>query len=207
MQARRKLVSVRVKPIGVSILDRFASRLLERTNEEWTKWQLCRYAEIATEIMCYGISRATRPASTPDVLFEEGRPASFGHFLEKAKHLAATAELDSRAWGARFFSRVLKDANSARALDEVNHQRNNLAHGRQTLPLTKIKKLVAQGLDLESWGRIAETDGELRLADWRPWIRMSPTRPDLIGLFERWQKNNVRYLVPETGEVFNVPRR
>src|SRR5262245_29055040 len=156
MQARNKLVSVRVKQSGVSILDRFASRLLERTNEEWAKWQLCRYAEVATEVMCYGIGHATNPATTPEVLFEEGRPATFGHFLENAKHLAATAELVSGAWGVHFFSRVLKDAKSARALDEVNHQRNNLAHGRQSLPLAKIKKLVAQGLHLELWERIAE---------------------------------------------------
>jgi O-acetyl-ADP-ribose deacetylase (regulator of RNase III) len=106
MQAGSKLVSVRVKQSGVSILDRFASRLLERTNEDWAKWQLCRYAEIATEVMCYGISRAAHPATTPEALFEEGRPATFGHFLEKAKHLADTVELDRSARGVRFFSRV-----------------------------------------------------------------------------------------------------
>jgi len=110
----------------------FASRLLERTNEDWAKWQLCRYAEVATEVMCYAISRATNPATTPEALFEEGRPATFGHFLEKAKHLAGTAELDRSAWGVRFFSQVLKDTRSARALDAINQQRNNLAHGRQS---------------------------------------------------------------------------
>jgi hypothetical protein len=151
IQARSKLVSVRVKQTGVSILDRFASRLLERTNEDWAKWQLCRYAEIATEVMCYGISRATNPMTTPEALFEEGRPATFGHFLEKAKHLAGTVELDSSAWGVRFFSRILTDARSAPALDVINQQRNNLAHGRQSLPLAQIKKLVAQGLNLELW--------------------------------------------------------
>jgi O-acetyl-ADP-ribose deacetylase (regulator of RNase III) len=206
MQARSKLVSARVKQSRVSILDRFASRLLERTNEDWAKWQLCRYAEVATEVMCYGISRATNPAITPETLFEEGRPATFGHFLEKAKHLAGTAELDRSAWGVRFFSRVLKDTRSERALDAINQQRNNLAHGRRTLPLAKIKKLVARGLNLELWERIAETDGELRLADWRPWVGIPPSGTDQIGLFERWQKNSLRYLVPETGEVFNVPR-
>ena len=42
MQARSKMVSVRVKRIGVPILDRFAARLSQRTNEDWAKWQLCR---------------------------------------------------------------------------------------------------------------------------------------------------------------------
>lgn len=41
MQARSKMVSVRMKPTGVSILDRFANRLSERSNEDWAKWLLC----------------------------------------------------------------------------------------------------------------------------------------------------------------------
>jgi hypothetical protein len=55
--------------------------------------------------------------------------------------------------------------------------------------------------------RIPETDGELRLTDWQPWVGIPPTETNQIGLFERWQKNSLRYLVPETGEVFNVPRQ
>src|SRR5262249_21800515 len=88
MEARSKMVSVRVKPSGVSILDRFAHRLLERTNEDWAKWQLCRYTEIAVELMCYGISRAIRPLPTPESMFEKDRAPTFGSFLERAKHLS-----------------------------------------------------------------------------------------------------------------------
>jgi O-acetyl-ADP-ribose deacetylase (regulator of RNase III) len=206
MQTKSKMVSVHVHSSGVSFLDRFAKRLLERTNEDWAKWQLCRYVEIAVEFMCYGISRAIRPQATPEVMFEENRAPTFGLFLEKAKHLAQTNELESRAWGARFFGRVLQDVQSARALDQVNNQRNNLAHGRKSLPLAKIKKLVAQGLQLGSWERIPETDGDLRLVDWHPWVGTPPAEIGKIGLLERWQKNNLRYLVPETGEVFKMPR-
>jgi hypothetical protein len=71
MQARNRMVSIRVQRIGVPILDRFAARLSQRTNEEWAKWQLCRYAEITVAVMCYGLSRATRPSMTPESLFEE----------------------------------------------------------------------------------------------------------------------------------------
>ena len=109
--------------------------------------------------------------------------------------------------GASFFSRVLKDETSATDLDEVSRQRNNLAHGQQSLPLAQIKKLVLQGSYLESWERIAESDGELRLSDWWPWAGMPQTGYSQIGLLERWQKNSLRYLVAETGEVFKIPRR
>jgi hypothetical protein len=57
-----------------------------------------------------------------------------------------------------------------------------------------------KGLQLESWGRISETDGEFQVADWQPWVRPSSTATGQIGLFERWKKNAQRYLVPETGE-------
>jgi len=60
MQARSKMGSVRIKRSGVPILDRFAARLAERTNEYWAKWQVCRYAEIAAEFMCYGITQIPR---------------------------------------------------------------------------------------------------------------------------------------------------
>jgi hypothetical protein len=206
IQAGKKLVSVRMKPIGVPILDRFARRLSERTNEEWAKWQLCRYAEIGVEFMCYGLSRASRPAATPESLFKENLSPTFGIFLERAHELVTKGAMDVRAWGASAFTRVLRDSKSAQALNGVVAQRNHLAHGRKAESLTKIKSLVTLGLQLESWERIIETDGELRLLDWRPWIVTSPSNPPQVGLFERLENSTIRYLIPETGEIFIVPR-
>src|SRR5262249_4616584 len=133
-------------------------------------------------------------------------PVNFGQCLTNAKAFGDPSKLDSSAWGVRFFGRVLDEDKSAGNLDEINRQRNNLAHGRQSLPLAKIKKLVVQGLQLDAWEQIPETDGELRLVDWGPWVAKSITDANKIGLLERWQKNSVGYLIPETGEVFKVPR-
>jgi hypothetical protein len=82
-----------------------------------------------------------------------------------------------------------------------------LAHGRTSLPLAEIKKLVTQGLQLDAWARISEVDGEFRLADWIPWVATSSATTGQTGIFERWQKNAIRYLIPEPGEVFKVPRK
>jgi len=57
-----------------------------------------------------------------------------------------------------------------------------------------------------TWSRIPDADGELRLADWGPSAGTASLAPDQIGLFERWQKNALRYLVPETGEIFKISR-
>jgi hypothetical protein len=44
--------------------------------EDWPKWQLCRFAEIALEIMCYGLCHAISPSQTPASLFQEGEAAT-----------------------------------------------------------------------------------------------------------------------------------
>jgi hypothetical protein len=61
-------------------------------------------------------------------------------------------------------------------------------------------------LKLERWAEVNETDGKLRLGEWRPWVRPKPAETNHFGLFERWQKHDFRYLVPDTGEVFKAPR-
>ena len=61
-----------------------------------------------------------------------------------------------------------------------------------------IRSLSAFSRNLQE--RIQETDGEPRLLEWRPWVMTPPT------LFERWNKNAMRYLVLETGEIFKAPR-
>jgi O-acetyl-ADP-ribose deacetylase (regulator of RNase III) len=205
MQARYKLVSVRFKPTGMPPLDRFAARLSERSNEDWAKWLVCRYAEIGVELMCYGLGRAALPASTPETLFEEGRAPTFGVLRDVAYNLAMSSPINCSTWGARFFTNIIKDKGAGRALATVIEQRNHLAHGRKSLPLAKIKKLVIEALQLDLWQQIPAADGRIQLADWRPWIGTRIAGVDQIGLFERWQKNARRYLIPETGEVFSLP--
>lgn len=206
LRARREMAAVRVKPCGVPILDRFALRLSERTNEEWAKWQLCRYAEIALQFMCFGLSRAMIPVTSPQTLFEEGRAPTFGTFHEVAQRLATSSTLRDKSWGARFFAGVVLDKTAKRALAAINEQRNALAHGRKSESIAVITKCVMQGLQLDSWSRIPNADGELRLADWGPWVGTASPGTDQMGLFERWQKNTLRYLVPETGEIFKISR-
>jgi hypothetical protein len=100
----------------------------------------------------------------------------------------------------------LKSGSSAQALEIIKDQRNNLAHGKSTLPLADIKRLVIESLKLDDWARIPAMDGGLELADWVPWIVTSPVTSRRTGLFERWQKDVICYLIPDTGEVFKVPR-
>lgn len=206
LRARNGMVVVQLEPTGVPILDRFAARLAERSNEDWAKWQLCRYAEIALEIMCYGLSRAHNPPRTPELLFNERQAPTFGKVRKLAQNVSSALPLNAQVWGTKFFASVLKNEGAKRALEEINTQRNNLAHGRATLPLIEMKELVARSLQLEAWPGISDTDGELRFEDWVPWIRASSATTRQTGLFERWEGNFFHYLVPETGEGFRMSR-
>ncbi len=76
----------------------------------------------------------------------------------------------------------MQDQAAAPALGTIIEQRNALAHGRQSLPLGEIKKLVMKGIGLESWEHIPEIDGELQLVDWQPWIGSTGHKP--VALFE-----------------------
>jgi O-acetyl-ADP-ribose deacetylase (regulator of RNase III) len=205
LRARSERIVVRLEHSGVAILDRFAARLIQYSNEDWAKWQLCRYTEIALEIMCYALSRAISPPRTPEGMFKEGVSPTFGELRKSVHEFASASPLDEKVWGAKFFAGVLSDKSASSALETINTQRNNIAHGRKTLSLTRITGLVKQSLQLDDWEKISRADGELRLGDWTPWITVSPAS-GLSGLFERWQKNAFRYLVPETGEVFKIPR-
>jgi hypothetical protein len=115
-----------------------------------------------------GIARATCPPVTPEQLFEGNHVPTFGVFHDIAQRVAKASIRDIGAWGAAFFTRVVQDATAARALMAIIAQRNNLAHGRQSLPLAGIKNLLTQGLHLESWEQIPQADGELRPLDWQP---------------------------------------
>jgi O-acetyl-ADP-ribose deacetylase (regulator of RNase III) len=130
LRHRAQTVAIQLERTGVGVLDRFAARLAQRFNEDWAKWQLCRLTEIALEIMCYGLCRATNPSLSPESLFQEGMAASFGLVREHAMKFAAAPLVNRNAWGVEFFREVLRDNAAVTALETVNGQRNNLAHGR-----------------------------------------------------------------------------
>ncbi len=208
LRHRRESISLQMDRCGVAPLDRFAERLSRRSNEDWIKWQLCRYAEIALDIMCWGLILATAPKATPETLFDEGNAAVFGTVRKMACDYAGkTPSEKSSVWGASFFSLVLRDKAALQALEHVNAWRNSIAHGKACPPVAEVRETVARALSLHRWAAIPETDGPLDFGPWAPWVTSLAGAQDEVGLFERWQRNDIRYLVPETGTIVKVPRR
>jgi O-acetyl-ADP-ribose deacetylase (regulator of RNase III) len=202
--ARSEMTTVRLDLSQVSILDAFfEKRLARRMSGEWAKFQLCHYAEIALDVMYYSLTCAMQPSKTPKEIFPKGSPPTFGERFRLASELASTLPVGEKFWGSKTFAAVLKDKLSRSAMAALIAQRNDLAHGRQSKALGTIADLVKNGLGLKDWPKISETEGPFRPNDWIPWIRLMPTNQ--AGLFDRWHENWVRYVVPETGEVFKEP--
>ena len=200
-------VAIGMSATGVPLLDRFVVGMGNRVEANWGKWQLCRFAEIALEVMCFGLCQAYNPPPAPETLFEEGLAASFGKVREHALRMANSYSKSlGKVWGASFFAEVLTDSSAVRALGTLNEERNNLAHGRVTRPFDEIQSHVNHGLRLFEWERAQDRHGPFRTEEWQPWILALSDNNNAIGLFERWQKSSIRYLVPETGEVFKTPR-
>jgi len=122
LRARSEMIVLQIEQSGVPILDRFGTRLAQRSNEDWAKWQLCRFSEIALEFMCYGLSCAISPSPTPESLFREGMPLTFGTVRDVASKLAVEAPAEVNFWGAKLFASVLKNDAAKRALEIVNTQ-------------------------------------------------------------------------------------
>lgn len=190
---------------GISLLDSFHTTIGTRTNENWAKWQMCRFSELALEVMCFGLCRACDPPLGPEGLFDEGLAASFGKVREHAILLANKSSIRP-LWGVSHFTSTLRDPAAARAMEEINSQRNNLAHGRASASLLTIVDLVRLGLRIDEWHHIVDADGPFQPIDWHPWIHGQHDPNQAGAIFERWQKNHIRYLIPNTGVVFKVPR-
>ena len=204
LSARQETTAVHLKPTSVSLLDRFVmNRLNRRISEDWAKLLLCHYAEIALDVMYYSLSCATQPSKTPKEMFPKGGPPTFGERYRLASELASGLPASTKFWGSQIFTEILKNKQARSAMDTLITQRNALAHGRQSKSLSTITDLVKKGLRLHDWASISKTEGPFRPEDWIPWIRQSSRNQ--AGLFDRWQGNWLRYVVPETGEIFRVP--
>ena len=204
---RSRVVLTELNTTSMPILDRFGASIREPSEESWAKWQLCRFAEITLEIMCFGLFQADDPPPVPESLFELQVSVSFGKIREHAMRLAKSRTgQSSEFWGNSFFSKLLTDSAVLEKFEILNAQRNNLAHGRTSLPITEIQRYVNEGLRLNEWVRIIDKYGPFQIDEWKPWIVASSEHNGAVGIFERWQKSCVRYLVPETGLVFKSIR-
>jgi O-acetyl-ADP-ribose deacetylase (regulator of RNase III) len=204
-EQRKQRPNLNIRSVGVSVLDQFRLRIQTAQDDEWASWLLCRYCEVAVQLMLSGLASSRGTDFSPRRLFDAGRAITFGAAIERAKKiLNATAVTDFNHWPS-FFREVLSSTTSLRDLTIVRELRNALAHGQHHQRPSDVYTAVDKALSLEKWSPVSTALGDAPASDWTPWTAREATQTGDIGLFDRWSHNRFRYLVPSSGHVFEVP--
>ena len=82
LRARSEMIVLQIERSGVPILDRFADRLAQRSNEDWAKMATLPFHGNKARNHVLHLSRAISPLPTPESLFDEGRLLHSGCFAD-----------------------------------------------------------------------------------------------------------------------------
>jgi O-acetyl-ADP-ribose deacetylase (regulator of RNase III) len=202
MESRQVRPSIRIAPTGYSILDDFSQRVHRATDEVWVSWLICRYCEVALEIMLAGLAHSLGDEFGPDRLFANKAPC-FGDFLEKGIALAkSSSDIDVACPLPALFARILNSKAARKNLGSINQARNAIAHGRNASPPIELHAQMMEGLLHSEW--VSATKAGESVLSWSPWIESSAEFPGKHGLFGGFRCGLSAYLIPDTGDTFEL---
>jgi O-acetyl-ADP-ribose deacetylase (regulator of RNase III) len=204
-EGRKQRSPLNIRNVGVSVLDQFRLRIQAAQDDEWASWLLCRYCEVGVQLMLSGLASSRGKDCSPTKLFDAGRAVTFGAAKDRAQKILKAGSIDDVHRWPGLFSDVLSSTPSLQALAVVNDLRNDLAHGRHHKAPSEIYTTVEKALSLDKWSPVSAAAGDIPASDWIPWTAMEAPHSGHIGLFDRWSPNRLRYLVPSSGHVFELP--
>lgn len=190
--------------LGVPYLDRFEEQVVRCGDPQWAAWLVVRYAELLAGYLLFLLAAAATPVRRPPDVLPEDRPVTFGMLRREGMRLAedgAAAEHVS-PW-AHLAATVLRAERTAQRLERVNHDRNDIAHGRSFRAAAAIVAELAAFVRLEEWRRLLHEHGAPPLATLRPWVAPEPGGSG-TGVLESWGRERWTYVVPDTGARFVV---
>jgi len=196
--------------LGVGYLDLFEQKVLRSNHPRWSTWLLVRYCELLTWFLFAHLAVVQTPSVTPQQIIESDRPASFGVIREAAAKLAKTPPLGDPVdeWPRFFAKLVRRDCERGRRLEQINVDRNNIAHGRQFRDFEQIHRDVRDLVCLSEWQELAEHAGSPDIEGLTPWIRRTPSTAidpsEQVGILEKWGAKRWAYVVPHTGSTFKI---
>lgn len=190
--------------LGVPYLDRFEEQVVRCSDPHWAAWLVVRYAELLTGYLLFLLAGATSPPRWPVGMLPEDRPITFGVLRREANRLADEEALAGHAspW-VRFVVSALRADRAALRLERINHDRNDLAHGRNFRPASEIVADLAEFVQVQEWRRLLHEQGAPPLAALEPWVCPEPSGAG-TGVLERWSRSRFTYVVPETGARFTA---
>jgi O-acetyl-ADP-ribose deacetylase (regulator of RNase III) len=190
--------------LGVPYLDRFEEQVVRCGDPQWAAWLLVRYAELLAGYLLSLLASAATPARRPPDVLPEDRPVTFGALRREGLRLAEDVTLPEHVspW-VHLAAAVLREERSAQRLERVNHDRNDIAHGRSFRPASEIVAELASFVQLEEWRRLLHEHGSPPLATLGPWVSLEPGGSG-TGVLESWSRKAWTYVVPDTGARFAV---
>jgi O-acetyl-ADP-ribose deacetylase (regulator of RNase III) len=207
--------------VGVPFLDRFEARLQRITDPEWKAWQLIAYVEFLTIYMFSVIAKASSDSPHPESVLAEGKRAAFGVYREQALR---TAKMVSRAgasdpWVEFMMKLLTRDARHGhRRLEQINVDRNKLAHHEKFRPYEELRADLDAFLNLEDWADLRSRVGDPPWLAPEPWMTAAPPLEmdvessdgerigcaDQVGCLELWKDGRYDYLNPDSGQRFRI---
>jgi O-acetyl-ADP-ribose deacetylase (regulator of RNase III) len=201
--------------LGVPYLDLFEEQVLRAGGPQWSAWMTVRHAEVLAGYLLAVLASAPDPAVRPADLLEEDRQVTFG-FLRMT--LAGLAErvlgLPGVAPWPAFLARLVReDYRGGRRLEQINHARNDIAHGRGFRPAEALRRDLADFLRIEQWRALCRDHGPPPAEPAGGWLGLHPEttaadrrqRGSSLGFLERWNRDGWTYVVPGSGARFVLP--
>jgi O-acetyl-ADP-ribose deacetylase (regulator of RNase III) len=201
--------------LGVPYLDLFDEQVLRAGGPQWSAWMTVRYAEVLTGYLLAVLAAAAEPAVRVTDLLEEDRQVTFGFLRICTVGLAERLQGQSGVapWPSFLARLVREDYRGGRRLEQINHARNNIAHGRGFRSAEDLRRDLADFLRLEQWRALCRDHGPPPAEPAGGWFGLHPEATTATGrqravgggFLERWNHAGRTYVVPGTGVRFVLP--
>ena len=191
--------------LGVDFLDLFEKDVVKSFHPHWSAWLLARYAELLMAYLFYHLAIGQTPQLQPPDVLQEGYSLSFGTLRTKAEEIAKAQPVieKPRTW-FEFATQLIKDDSqrSQSCILRVNQDRNKIAHGKQFRPAEQIRQDLETFVQPDRWHDFA-AKVDPAAQSLAPWLVNQPQHETAI--LDGWKKKKFVYLIPHTGETFDVP--
>jgi O-acetyl-ADP-ribose deacetylase (regulator of RNase III) len=196
--------------LGVPHLDAFEQQLVREAHPQWAAWLHVRFAELVIGYAMFVMAAGN--SLTPQQAVDEGKLMTFGQLRKRSRELSAKvrASTSFSDWST-FLGKIVFESEATQVVDRLNVDRNAIAHGRNARSVADIRADVAALLHGSEWRALSQRIAPPNHVELSPWLvkrgdggSASKTEAVDIGVFEKWDKEKISYLIPCSGTFFQT---
>ncbi len=196
--------------LDLSLLDLFETKLNAATDPNWASWLLVRYYELIVDYLFIVLASAKQPNLFPKDVFKPGNPISFGAYRKALNQIATNHQYAaaSNSWAMYLSNKFREHPDTCTIMERINHDRNNIAHGRKCRELNEIYEDILLFLTLIDWKNSLLKYTYPSLTTLKPWINVDKQTRNgdneankEFGILDRWKEGQYQYYFPYSGLV------